>query len=197
MEEKLICQHHWIPLLGRQGKENVPTQLFTCLKCGELKVGRHTIKISKYRLDMGDLPIYASTLKLQFGPTNDNTASGLYISVTVDTNTNGIGSPLMVAADGHYDDANASASTTSPAVVLALETGTGTKKVLVHGVMRHDAWNWTTGPGTASLIYVAASAGTLTQTQPTGTDNVIQPVGYALSADDIYFCPSMIYFTHT
>jgi hypothetical protein len=51
------CRHKWIPLLGRVGKKNVPTSLFTCLKCGDLKVGTRTIKISRYRLDMGDKPI--------------------------------------------------------------------------------------------------------------------------------------------
>lgn len=51
------CQHQWIPLLGKVGKENVPTSLFTCLKCGEMKVGKYTIRMSRYRLDMGALPI--------------------------------------------------------------------------------------------------------------------------------------------
>ena len=41
------------------------------------------------------------------------------------------------------------------------------------------------------------SAGTLTQTQPSGTDDVIQPVGYALTDDSMFFNPSMMYFTHT
>ena len=117
--------------------------------------------------------------------------------MTVDTNSQGVGAPLFLAADGHFDEADADSSTTSPAVVLALESGTGTKKVLVHGILRKDAWNWTTGPGKSSLIYVSTSAGTLTQTQPSGTDDVIQPVGWALSDDCIYFCPSLIYFTHT
>lgn len=142
------------------------------------------------------LLIKDGNIQLAFEPTTDDTAQGLIAVVTVDTNTNGVGSPLMMAADGHFDDADASASTSSPAVVLALESGTGSKKVLLHGLIRNDGWAWTTGPGKASLIYLSEAVGELTQTQPTTTDAVVQPVGWALSDDVMYFCPSLIYFTH-
>ena len=57
-EEKTDCKKHkWIPLLGVDKKKSIPTSLFTCLKCGDLKVGVETIKISRFRLDMGELPI--------------------------------------------------------------------------------------------------------------------------------------------
>ena len=145
----------------------------------------------------GDLDMNDKNIKLKMEPGSDDLSSGLIVTMTVDTNAEGIGAPLFMAADGHLDTADADASTTSPCVALALETGTGSKKVLLHGVMRNDGWNWTTGPGKASLIYASIVVGTLTQTQPSATDEVIQPVGYALSDDVIYFCPSMIYFTHT
>jgi len=136
-------------------------------------------------------------VNLAFPPAADETPSGLIISVEVATNAEGIGAPLFIAADGEFDTADASASTTSPAVVLALEEGTGAKKVLLHGILRQDAWDWTIGPGKLSLIYLNTTTGELTQTQPSGTDEVVQPVGWALSADVIYFCPSLLYFTHT
>lgn len=145
----------------------------------------------------GNLDLNDHNIVLKFEPTADDTAQGLITTVTVDTNTNGIGSPLMIAADGHFDDADASGSTTSPAVVIALEAGTGSKKVLLHGIMRNDGWAWVTGPGTLSLIYLSEDVGALTQIQPTTTDAVIQPVGWAMSDDVMYFCPSLIYFTHT
>lgn len=196
--EKIDCnKHKWIPLLGINKGKSVPTSLFTCLRCGDLKIGGQTIKISKFRLDMGELPIYnVAGIRLMNEPTADTTASGLIITATVDTNAEGIGAPLFMAADGHLDAADADSSTTSPCVALALETGTGSKKILVHGVLRLDAWNWTIGPGNASLIYVSTTTGALTQTQPSGTDDVIQPVGWALSDDCIYFSPSIIYLTH-
>ena len=199
MTEKTDCdKHKWIPLLGIDGKKSVATSLFTCLKCGDLKVGVQTIKISRFRLDMGELPINSvAGIKLMNLPTVDTTASGLIITATVDTNSQGIGAPLYMAANGHLITANATTSSTSPAVALAIDTGTGSsKRVLLHGVLRVDAWSWTTGPGTSSLIYVSTSTGTLTQTEPSSTDQVIQPVGWALSAHSIYFTPSMIYLTH-
>ena len=199
MEEKNVCKNHrWIPLLGSHKGKSIPTSLFTCLKCGDLKVGRRTIKISRFRMDMGELPIYnVERIRLMNEPTSDTTASGLIVTATVDTNNEGIGAPLFMAADGNLDTADADSSTTSPCVALALETGTGSKQILLHGVLRVDAWNWTKGPGTSSLIYVSTTVGTLTQTQPSDADDVIQPVGWALTDDCIYFSPSMLYLTHT
>ncbi len=196
-EIKNCIRHKWIPLLGQDKDRTVPTFLFTCLKCGDLKVGTQTIKISRFRLDMGELPINSvAGIKLMNEPTENTTASGLIINAIVDTNAEGIGAPLFMSADGHFDTASAASNTTSPCVALAMDTGTGSKRVLMHGVLRVDAWNWTIGPGTSSLIYVSTTTGTLTQTQPSGTDQVIQPVGWALSDDCIYFAPSMMYLTH-
>lgn len=37
--------------------KTVPSLIRTCLRCGELKVGQKTIRISKNRLDMDNKPI--------------------------------------------------------------------------------------------------------------------------------------------
>ena len=145
----------------------------------------------------GDLDLNDKNITLKMEPGSDELSSGLIVTMTVDTNAEGIGAPLFIAADGNLDTADADTSATAPCVALALEAGTGSKKVLLHGVMRVDAWNWTTGPGKASLIYLSTTVGTLTQTQPSGTDEVVQAVGYALSDDVMFFNPSMMYFTHT
>lgn len=145
---------------------------------------------------MGELPLNSvAGIKLMNPPTADLTASGFILTATVDTNAEGIGAPLYIAADGHLDTANATDNTTAPCVALALETGTGSKKILTHGILRVDSWNWTIGPGDASVIYLSTTTGVLTQTQPSATDNVVQAVGWALTADSIYFAPSMLYFT--
>lgn len=198
MPERKDCKRHkWIPLLGIDKNKSVPTFLFTCLRCGDLKVGTQTIKISRFRLDMGELPINTvAGIKLMNEPTVDTTASGLIITALVGANDEGIGAPLFMAANGHLNTANASTSASAPCVALAMDTGTGSKRVLLHGVLRVDAWNWTVGPGTSGLIYLSTTTGTLTQTQPSGTDEVIQPVGWALSDDCIYFMPSLMYLTH-
>ncbi len=129
-------------------------------------------------------------------PSVDATASGLVVQALIDTNGHGIGAPLFMGSNGHLSTASANSSATSPCVALAMDDGTGSKRILVHGVLRMDAWNWTVGPGTSGLIYVSPSTGTLTQTPPSGTGEVIQPIGWALSDDCIYFSPSMMYLTH-
>ena len=53
------------------------------------------------------------------------------------------------------------------------------------GQICNTAWNWTLGKD----IYVSTTVGTLTQTAPAASQNHVQIVGYALSADTIYFNP--------
>ena len=53
-----MCKHELAPLLARKGKKNIPVSLLrVCLKCGMFKIGKHTIRISKDRLDMDAKPI--------------------------------------------------------------------------------------------------------------------------------------------
>jgi len=145
----------------------------------------------------GDLDLNDKNIIFKFEPSSDATPSGLIVTMTVDTNGQGIGAPLAMASDGHLDTADADSVDNMPCVALALETGTGSKKVLLFGVMRNDSWDWTTGAGAAGLVYVSTDVGTLTQTKPTGEDDVVQPVGWAMSDDAIFFCPSMLWITHT
>lgn len=56
-KKKTECHHQWAPLLAKVGKKTTPSLVQVCLKCGEFKVGKRTIRISKSRLDMGGKPI--------------------------------------------------------------------------------------------------------------------------------------------
>lgn len=119
----------------------------------------------------------------------DGDWSGIWTEVTVDTNSTGFASALFIASDGNYDEADADAAATMPCTVLALETGTGAgKKVLLQGYIREDDWAWTVG----GLIYASATAGGLTQTAPSGSGDQVQVVGYSVTADSIYFDPSLV-----
>ncbi|MBI4064443.1 MAG: hypothetical protein HY401_09120 [Elusimicrobia bacterium] len=52
------CKHVWASLLAKRGNIIHSAALAKiCLECGLLKIGQQTIKISKNRLDMGNLPI--------------------------------------------------------------------------------------------------------------------------------------------
>lgn len=92
-------------------------------------------------------------------------------------------------------DADA-AATSSGMIGLATEAGTAAnpmKTLLPGSFARNDAWNWTPG----GTLYLSTTAGALTQTQPSGTDDVIRVVGWAVNADVIFWSPSEDYITHT
>ena len=145
----------------------------------------------------GDIALNDFNFALKMEPTSDDTASGWYVTMTVDSNSTGVGCPLYMAADGHWDEADASSVATAPALGIAMETSTGSKKVLVWGVIRNDGWNFTTGPGELSLVFLSTTVGEVTQTAPSGAGEVIQAVGYALSDDVLFFCPQLHVVEHT
>lgn len=114
----------------------------------------------------------------------NTTYKGETLNVTVDTNSIGFGGLLAQASDFHFDEADASAMANCNMLVLALEAGTGTKKVLLKGQICNTAWNWVNGP-----VYASETLGGLTQSLPLAEDAVIAVVGWALSGDTIYFNP--------
>ena len=78
--------------------------------------------------------------------------------------------------------------------VLAAAGDASATTVLLHGTCRADA-NF---PAlTIGSVVYATTTGDITVTQPTTTDHVIKVLGFALTADEIMFCPSMDYTTHT
>lgn len=97
--------------------------------------------------------------------------------------------------------ADADAATTSGSVVLGIcltaANDGGASRFLLMGTVRSAAF-----PASIALgapLYVSTTAGDITATQPSATDDVIRVVGWAVSAEPntIYFCPSPDYITHT
>jgi hypothetical protein len=137
---------------------------------------------------------HAMPSKIRTVLTSDGTYDFDYIlSATVDTNGVGVGAVLAIAADGHWDEADADAIANCYGIGIALETGTGTKKIgLFGGQICVTAWNWTVG----APVYLSATQGTMTQTAPTGADDAVIILGFALSADTILFNPYINHITH-
>jgi len=83
-----------------------------------------------------------------------------------------------VKAAGTVAKANAaSAATASGLLVLspASVADTGSFAAIMPGTMvGHSAWNWTPG----APIYMASSAGSMTQTRPSAASAVVRVVGY-------------------
>jgi hypothetical protein len=58
--------------------------------------------------------------------------------------------------------------------------------MLLRGYIYNSSWNWTVG----ATLYLSTTAGAITETQPTGSADIVRVVGYAINADLIYFNPS-------
>lgn len=67
--------------------------------------------------------------------------------------------------------------------------------VLLYGTVRADA----VFPSLTinAPVYVSETAGDIVVTQPSTADVVIRVVGFGLTADELFFCPSPDYIVHT
>jgi hypothetical protein len=86
----------------------------------------------------------------------------------------------------HLADANAAGEYPARGIAVAASTDGNTITVLVQGIIRNDGWAWGTIGGP---IYLSETAGALTQTAPSTSGSAVQIVGWALSADVIWFGP--------
>lgn len=78
--------------------------------------------------------------------------------------------------------------------VLAAAGDASATKILLQGMCRADA-NF---PAlTIGAAVYATTTGDITLTQPTTTDHIIRVLGFAMTADEVYFNPSPNYITHT
>ena len=78
--------------------------------------------------------------------------------------------------------------------VLAAAGDDSATTILLTGICRADANFPTLTVG--SVVY-ASTTGDITVTQPTTEDYIIKVLGYALTANEIYFNPSVDYLTRT
>ena len=98
----------------------------------------------------------------------------------------------LAAADSRWELADADAATTADRMlgicVLAAAADGNATVMLLMGTIRAD----TKFPALTigSPVYVGETAGAIQVAIPTGADNVIRRVGFALTADEIYFNPS-------
>ena len=106
----------------------------------------------------------------------------------------------LAAADSRWELADADAASTSGDVmlgmcVLAAAADADPTTVLMVGFIRADA----VFPAMtiSAPLYVGTTAGDIQTAQPSGTDDVIRRVGFAWTADELYFNPSNDYITHT
>jgi hypothetical protein len=121
------------------------------------------------------------------GPQTNTLQAGANIATGECVRLGGASKWLLTDADD--------AATSTGFLAISLEAKTDTQAMLVAlpgSFVRFDTWNWTPG----AVLYLSTTAGALTETQPSGTDDVIRVAGYAVSADVIYFNPSPDFITH-
>jgi hypothetical protein len=99
----------------------------------------------------------------------------------------------LAVADSRWElaDADATATAGTPLLgmcVLAAGADGNATKILLQGTIRADAQFPALTVGAPA--YVGETAGAIQTAIPTGADNVIRVVGFALTADEIYFSPS-------
>lgn len=123
-------------------------------------------------------------------------ADGAYSGITITATagyTQAFGDLVYLAvADSRWELADADAAATAGPVALAMVVVAGTDgnacTLLLQGTIRADAKFPAMTVGATQ--YVGETAGEIQGTIPTGADNIIRTVGYALTADSLYFNPS-------
>lgn len=121
------------------------------------------------------------------GPTTSTFAAGESVTVM---------DLCYFKSDGKWWKADADAAATAGGVLLAISLeskndGEAMKVALPNSFVRDDSWNWTVG----APLYASLTAGAITATAPSATDDVVRVVGFAVSADAIWFQPSVDYAT--
>ena len=96
---------------------------------------------------------------------------------------------VRIGANGLIYQADADAAATMPCMGIAITAGaTGQNiSVFIQGPVEIPGSAWTLG----GKIYVSTTAGGLTQTAPAGIGDLVQEVGVALNATQIYFNPQL------
>ena len=122
----------------------------------------------------------------------DDTATGVVATMTALTGVS-VGELVHIDGNGKIDQAHADASADMPAIGIALEANSSGSdadiKVLLQGFYKdEDQFNFTVG---TAVFADHSGEGNFTQSASTTDGHFIQKVGIALTADTLYFSPSL------
>ncbi len=129
--------------------------------------------------------------------------SGLIISAqTLKTGpgqTIAVGDLLFLNSLQQWELANATATSTMLCAGVSLgtcgdNTTNGDQKVLLQGFIRKSGYSFSIGSRTTTdICYPDTNDGAVTQSKPSSSGNVVQPIGWARSSDTMYFSPNWTY----
>lgn len=143
----------------------------------------------------------ANFRKITAVPSTDLTVSGTIIQLTANENQ-AFGDVCFIGGGTYAGKAvlgNANAIATASCIAICADAtidADASGNYLLRGIVRDDTWNWTVG-GLIYLSTTGTTGNTLTQTAPSGTDDVVQILGIATNADRIYFNPQLVQVEHT
>jgi len=140
---------------------------------------------------IGETPHFDSALS------TDHSVYGITCSLTAAVAVN-FGDIGFLDSNGKVALGNANAITTAGCIVMCADSAiaqNASGSWLLHGIAKDNTWTWTVG-GLIYLSTTGTTGNTLTQTLPSGTDDVIQIVGVALSTTAIYFKPQLVQVEH-
>lgn len=129
------------------------------------------------------------TILVDMTPDTDETANGPQTNTINSAGALTKFNCVYLNGSGVWAAADASATATADKLLaITLETvgsATAIRVALPGSVIRDDTWAWTVG----GAIYLSETTGALTQTAPSTTDSVVRVLGYALTADSMFFMP--------
>ncbi len=128
----------------------------------------------------------------------DHSVSGQKVQLQAGVAMN-FGDIGYIDATGKVQLGDADAIATASCVLMCADNSIGsgaTGTFLIIGLARDDSWNWTIG-GLIYLSVTGTTGNTLTQTPPSGTNDVIQIVGIANTQDLMFFSPQLVQVEHT
>lgn len=157
--------------------------------------------LAKKTNDDGDAewidPPSTDSIILTPAPAN-HVASGMKIALTAH-DTQAFGDVGFINSDGEVALADADAIASASAIVMCADASIAANasgNYLMIGIACDETWNWTIG-GFIYLTVTGTTGNTLSQTAPTGTDDVVQIMGVATHADRMYFNPQLVQVEHT
>jgi hypothetical protein len=138
-------------------------------------------------------PAVAENLALSAMP-GDLSAVGIRTSLSKGE-TIAAGAPVYIGTDSKVYNADANGTGTYPARGVNLTSGVSGAPgdILLEGIYRNDTlYNFTIN----SPIYLGITAGAIQQTYPSGEDEAVQNLGWAVTADSWYVKPSLDYIIY-
>lgn len=136
-------------------------------------------------------------IRLDATPASDDIVTGLSTASFVAGETLAEWDLVYMNSDSKWWKADASDVVTAGGMLgIAVDAGTADVALIVglpSCFIRNDGWAWTPG----ATLYADITAGGITETAPSGTDEVVRVIGFAMSADIIHFNPSPNHIIHT